>query len=643
MTPQEIYGLAYNYYKGDNGKEQNYQKAYELCIKAAEMGHSTAMALVGHMFYWGEGVEKNLEEALRWYLISAEQDNPIGQFRLALMLAKGEGIEQNNEEALKWYRRAAENGYSKAQYKLGRIYHYGEGVERNLQEAKKWYELSASQGNKHAQLGLGLIYFKIRRREKHGVKTNYNKAEKWFRLAAEQNLGQAQKYLGEMYLRGCGVDINLDEAERWYKLAIENGDNSAKEGLDEIKAIKDKETKFQRCLSAAKEGDPEAQYKLAHEYHYGDEIEWYRSAAEQGHCEAQYGLGKFYMHGSKGLKKDMRESEKWFRLSAEQGHAIAQYYMGEIYRCGLGVKRDYGEAAKWHKLSADQTITESMRSISKRWHRSFIAESRYLLGYMYEAGYGVEKNIEEALLWYKSSADEYNQSAMRRIAQEKYKKAEYEEAYQWYKKSGCEDSLVNMAEMHIYGLGCEKSMDKAINLLVEAAKLNSELAMYKLSQIYIGEYGTEINLNEYVRNLTRCRDIRSQLKLAESYCCGIHVGQDMYKAVRIWQDIARQGYKCVHYNLAIAYYYGVGTDKDKTLALEYLNEVKSYDDNACQLLSALTGPELTPSQPAFRQELKRADIKEGSILEAEWKYINIRSPHINEKFNEQIREDHRYL
>ena len=108
--------------------------------------------------------------------------------------------------------------------------------------------------------------------------------------------------------------------------------------------------------------------------------------------------------------------------------------------------------------------------------------------------------------------------------------------------------------------------------------------------------------------------------------------------MRIWQNIARQGYKCVNYNLALAYYYGIGVDKNVNQALEYLKEVKDYDNKAYDLLSIITKTKGSSQNPGFRMELNLDDVKGGSILEAEWKYINIKSHHIYQEFNRELKE-----
>jgi len=53
-----ILELAYIYYYGLRGEQQNFQKAFEYFLKAANKGDTRAKALAGTMLVKGMGVEK---------------------------------------------------------------------------------------------------------------------------------------------------------------------------------------------------------------------------------------------------------------------------------------------------------------------------------------------------------------------------------------------------------------------------------------------------------------------------------------------------------------------------------------------------------------------------------------------------------
>jgi TPR repeat protein len=75
--------------------------------------------------------------------------------------------------------------------------------------------------------------------------------------------------------------------------------------------------------------------------------------AKQGTPEAQFKLGFMYSHGQ-GVPQDYQEAVKWYRLAADQGDSDAKNNLGLMYSDGRGVPQDYNEAIKWYRLAADR-------------------------------------------------------------------------------------------------------------------------------------------------------------------------------------------------------------------------------------------------------------------------------------------------
>jgi uncharacterized protein len=67
---------------------------------------------------------------------------------------------------------------------------------------------------------------------------------------------------------------------------------------------------------------------------------------------------------------------------------------------GQGVPQDYNEAVKWFRLSAEQGD----------------AEAQYNLGWMYYEGQGVPQDYKEAVKWYRLSAEQGNERAQINLA-----------------------------------------------------------------------------------------------------------------------------------------------------------------------------------------------------------------------------------
>ena len=93
----------------------------------------------------GEDFEREYEKNAQWHHDSASQGNPSAQYGLGYCYDHGRVVKQDQELAVYWYTKAAEQGNSLAQRNLGDCYYYGKGVAKNHSIAAKWYKKAANQ------------------------------------------------------------------------------------------------------------------------------------------------------------------------------------------------------------------------------------------------------------------------------------------------------------------------------------------------------------------------------------------------------------------------------------------------------------------------------------------------------------------
>lgn len=173
------YELGQKYRMG-LGVEQNYKKAADWYIKAANMGHAPSQNVIGVLYRQGLGLEQNDNEAVNWYTKSANQGNLAAQYNLGSLYLDGIGVEQNDSLAFTWLMEAAKKGDHDAQCNIGWMYYMGKGIEPNIQEAVKWYEKAAAQGNDIAQINIGRCYW-----DGIGVEKDNEKALSMFEQVAK--------------------------------------------------------------------------------------------------------------------------------------------------------------------------------------------------------------------------------------------------------------------------------------------------------------------------------------------------------------------------------------------------------------------------------------------------------------------------
>lgn len=114
------------------------------------------------------------------------------------------------------------------------------------------------------------------------------------------------------------------------------------------------------------------------------------SAARKSYNEAMN-----YYNGTNGYKRDYRKAYNGFYSAANQGDQLAQYQLGICYYYGRGVESNKQQAVEWWKKSAENDCVQA----------------QYELGRSYYKGDGVKRNYNEALKWLTKSANSGNANA----------------------------------------------------------------------------------------------------------------------------------------------------------------------------------------------------------------------------------------
>jgi hypothetical protein len=153
-------------------------------------------------------VSQDYAKAAQSFVKAAERGDASAQFVLGNMYENGEGVKQDYQQAMSWYRKAAELGNASAQSNLGTMYEHGEGAVKDLRQAMSWYLKAAMQGNAQAQSNLGVLYAK----GEGGVPHDYIEADKWFRIAESGGIEKAKEQRD--FVERFMTSAQLDEAQR---------------------------------------------------------------------------------------------------------------------------------------------------------------------------------------------------------------------------------------------------------------------------------------------------------------------------------------------------------------------------------------------------------------------------------------------
>ena len=123
---------------------------------------------------------------------------------------------------------------------------------------------------------------------------------------------------------------------------------------------------FDSQMKLAKQGNPEAQFKVGEMYETGVGVERNMKeatylttrSANQKHETAGFKLLYWDME-KRGLSDKNRTKLEELNQKAKQGNAQAQYYLGKMYAYGVGINTNPDVAIDWLKKAASDGVLEA--------------------------------------------------------------------------------------------------------------------------------------------------------------------------------------------------------------------------------------------------------------------------------------------
>uniref|UniRef100_UPI004048C60F hypothetical protein n=1 Tax=Aliarcobacter sp. TaxID=2321116 RepID=UPI004048C60F len=284
-------------------------------------------------------------------------------------------------------------------------------------------------------------------------------------------------------------DKNIDKALETYQLLINKGD------IDTINILarfylnppyfaiqrEDRKKGLEYYEKASALGNLYATKILAQEYlcgscgenknlDYAKAKEYILKLHNLGSTEHTFSLGWMYNFG-KGVKQDLLKAKEYYEIAANAGHSKAYYNLGWLYyddtvHNNVVIKKDYVKALEYFKKAVPYL------------------DATNIIGLFYENGYGVEKNISEAIKYYKSVAKS-NEHASINLADYYDSIKNYKEAFIYYEnadKLNHSDAAYKLATYYELGRGTKKDINKAIEYYSKSATEKSKKALKKLKE-----------------------------------------------------------------------------------------------------------------------------------------------------------------
>lgn len=120
----ESYSYLSQHYNGTIREEKNLQKAFELNLKGAKLGHAGAQFGMAEYYQYGTGTKKDIQKAVYWYKKAIEQKTEISSvssmFNLGILYYSGEGnVAMDKKLAYKYWMKCVDSDVPYPQAKDG--------------------------------------------------------------------------------------------------------------------------------------------------------------------------------------------------------------------------------------------------------------------------------------------------------------------------------------------------------------------------------------------------------------------------------------------------------------------------------------------------------------------------------------------
>lgn len=136
----------------DTSECQEYFKAYRILTKR---GHSSAMAMLGELYYAGYGTEKNLTKALKWYRRAGKHGNLDAKYKAGVLYLQDTDL-RDIDEGVEFLSYASRRSHARSSYLLGKLYLSGDVVKEDIPMADEYlskaYEQKDSATVKYAHI-----------------------------------------------------------------------------------------------------------------------------------------------------------------------------------------------------------------------------------------------------------------------------------------------------------------------------------------------------------------------------------------------------------------------------------------------------------------------------------------------------------
>ena len=190
------------------GIEQDYRKALEYCMKAANLDNDEACFHLGYVLYQKKLLSN--KDALSYAKKAVALNNKYAAAGVAMFYLSGDGVKQSYREGARWLDIGVERRDPTASKMLAYFYLQGYGVPKDINKSLDLFKKADECGDKGAASILACLYFN----DKY-TRHSHSESLIWARKSADYGYGQSMLILGLLYAFGDGVAHSASESKYW--------------------------------------------------------------------------------------------------------------------------------------------------------------------------------------------------------------------------------------------------------------------------------------------------------------------------------------------------------------------------------------------------------------------------------------------
>lgn len=215
------------------------------------------------------------------------------------------------------------------------------------------------------------------------IKPNIAQSVEWWTKAANNGNHLAQYHLGLLYLLGEGVDKNLDEAVSWLNQAIEAGIEEAEIAAGLLLEERGKkELAVKAYTKLVQKGNPDALILLKNLKVSNDILNLTREndlldSAAKNIFQGDIGFRDYFNNYKEDLSSTRLylhhpivqdayfQAVKYYRFCSNYGDLYSQNALGWIYENGIGVSKDLNKSIEFYTQASDNNSPDAKFHLSK--------------------------------------------------------------------------------------------------------------------------------------------------------------------------------------------------------------------------------------------------------------------------------------